>query len=318
MIASATFRRFVSLVALFVMLAGLALPLLPSARTVSAADLAADPGTTALAIRTGLYQAQQDLLAGDNNAAQHDLDGIAKDVATFTSLIANAPVAKTSIETAWSDAQGAVKAKDADALASARGTLWTAMLGAGYAETIAAVRANDAKTAGAWLLLREFRPTTKFARPGADATLAVKNLEAGTISSDEAVAVINADLLDTYQSKLDAELTTLADATTKGFSARAAESAALVQGYWTILEPAYASQMGADAAATANTTVASLVGTVQAGKAPTDAIAQVTALSRSFRAAPLSEAEMARRAGQLVRYLSLIPVEYGRDRKSVV
>ena len=36
----------------------------------------------------------------------------------------------------------------------------------------------------------------------------------------------------------------------------------------------------------------------------------------SFRAAPLTEDEQARRAGQLLLYLSLIPVEYGRGVKS--
>ncbi|MGH9790532.1 MAG: iron permease, partial [Candidatus Acidiferrales bacterium] len=43
-----------------------------------------------------------------------------------------------------------------------------------------------------------------------------------------------------------------------------------------------------------------------------DARAQIDAALEGFRAAPLSEEELARRAGQLMRFLSLVPVEYER------
>ncbi|MGB3328501.1 MAG: FTR1 family protein [Thermomicrobiales bacterium] len=314
MTTSFTRLRFASFLVVVAYAAMLLSPLMP-VHAASAGRLAAEPGVTALAIRSGLFDAQQDLIAGDGTTARQDLDGVAGAVSTFLSLLESSPASAEAIGAAWTDAKAAVQAKDPAALASARGRLWTAMLGAAQAETIAAVRANDAETAASWLLLREFRPTTKFARPGADATLALKDLKAGTITPDAAITAINADLLDTYQSKLDGELTTLADAATKGFTVREAESAALVQGYWAILEPAYASQMGADAASGANATIDALVTTVAAGKAPDAAIAQVTSLSRSFRAAPLSDAEMARRAGQLMRYLSLVPIEYGRGVK---
>ncbi len=40
--------------------------------------------------------------------------------------------------------------------------------------------------------------------------------------------------------------------------------------------------------------------------------ARLGAALASFRAAPLSPDDQARRAGQLMRYLALVPVEYGR------
>ena len=43
--------------------------------------------------------------------------------------------------------------------------------------------------------------------------------------------------------------------------------------------------------------------------------AEASEIVQSFRAAPLTEADKARRAGQLLRYLSLIPIEYGRGVK---
>ncbi|HWV24055.1 MAG TPA: FTR1 family protein [Thermomicrobiales bacterium] len=315
MVTSALRFRLVLLVVLVAYGAMLAGPVIPL-NAVRASESVRDPGTTALAIRSGLYDAQQDILNGDNGSARKHLDGVADDVSDFVALLGSDSAEAESIESSWSDAVAAVEASDPAALASARGTIWTAMLGAAYMQITSAVAVGDAGTAGSWLLLREFRPTTKFSRPGANATLSIRNLKDGSISPDEALAAINADLLDTYQSKLDDELLTLTTATSKGFTVRAAESSAMIQGYWSILEPTYATQFGPESAADANATVRELVDTVAEGGSPEGAIADVTALSRSFRAAPLSEDELARRAGQLTRYLSLVPVEYGRGVKN--
>jgi high-affinity iron transporter len=72
--------------------------------------------------------------------------------------------------------------------------------------------------------------------------------------------------------------------------------------------------MGSDAAANASAQVDALVAGIASGDpAAVDTAAdQLVVIDRSFRAAPLSEQDQARRAGQLVRYLSLVPIEYGR------
>ncbi len=192
------------------------------------------------------------------------------------------------------------------------------MLGGAYNEAVAAARNNDSASVAAWLLLREFRPTTRFSRPGANATLAVKKLVLGTMTPEAAVAAIDADLLDTYQSKLDAELAVFKSASAQGLDVRHAESAAMVQGYWATVAPAYKRQAGQPARQQADATVASLSTAVTSGNATTidGSLTSITALSRRFRAVPLSEKDKARRAGQLMRYLSLVPVEYGRGVKN--
>ena len=57
-----------------------------------------------------------------------------------------------------------------------------------------------------WLLVREFRQPTRFSRPGADATLAVESLADGRRTTEQALAAVRADYLDTYQARLRSAL----------------------------------------------------------------------------------------------------------------
>lgn len=286
--------------------------------TVRAAfELNIQPGTLALEIRSSLYDAQQNLLLDDTAAAKSDLDRVTPGIETFTAALGDDPASAATIRQN-AEAAKAGAANDQVGLAAARGHIWTAMLGGAYNEAVASARNYDSASVAAWLLLREFRPTTRFSRPGASATLAVKKLVLGTMTPEAAVAAIDADLLDTYQSKLDAELAVFKSASAQGLDVRQAESAAMVQGYWAIVEPAYERQAGQPARQQADATVASLSTAVTSGNATTTdgSLTSITALSRSFRAVPLSEEDKARRAGQLMRYLSLVPVEYGRGVKN--
>ena len=92
-----------------------------------------------------------------------------------------------------------------------------------------------------------------------------------------------------------------------------AEAAGLAAATWRVLAPAYAEQTTADPAEM-TATVDGLLPALLAGDET--AVAATTArlgeALASFRAAPLSPDDQARRAGQLLRYLALVPVEYGR------
>lgn len=276
-----------------------------------------DPASTALEIRGDLYDAQQALLNDDEAVARDRVDAATRLVTDFAAALTHDPAHAECLSQAIHTASDAVSADDAMALAAARGTIWTAMLGGAYTETLAAIDANDPDSAARWLLLREFRPTTRFARPGADATVAIQSLKQGQIPPEEAIHAVTADLLDTYQSKLDEELVVLQKAIDQDLNLRQAESATTIQGYWSILAPAYAAQTNAEAFNAAQETVDNLVMAIQGNtQAIPGAIEDTVTLSRSFRAAPLSNEEMARRGGQLLRYLSLVPVEYGRGVKN--
>jgi high-affinity iron transporter len=92
----------------------------------------------------------------------------------------------------------AARAGDDTRLAAARGALRAALFRGSFAATLAAVERGDAAAARDWLLLREFRTATRFTRPGADATVALRRLQARGLGAGAARAAVAKDLLDAY------------------------------------------------------------------------------------------------------------------------
>ena len=264
------------------------------------------PATAAEQVRAALVQAQLNL-SSDPSAARAALDQArtAFDAQLATQLDA------ASLTASFDAADAAVATSDVAAFAAARVQIWTGLLAASYAKTEAALAAGDAASAETWLPLREFRHATRFSRPDADATRAVAGLAAGSVSPEDAVQALRADMLDTYQARLTEALHDVEIAENQGFGARRAEAAGLAAGYFAILAPAYAEQRGDAASASATQAFAALA-TAATPEASTAAQATVEQVLAGFRAAPLSAEEQSRRAGQMLRFLSLVPVEYGR------
>jgi high-affinity iron transporter len=275
------------------------------------------PGLTAQAIRSSLFDAQAALLTDDaSSAAEAVASATAAADRMLPQLSADQEVAP-ALQTQLAAAADAVARNDPIALAVANGQIRSTLVRGSYAETLAAVRGGDAEKAASWLLLRDFRITTRFDRPNADATLAIQQLGQGQVTPAQAIETIRADLLDTYQARLESTLNEVAAADPASLSSSQAEAIGLATGYWPLLAPALAEQLGADARADADATFGRLLSSSRG--ADRDALrgaqSHATEIVQSFRAAPLSEADQARRAGQLLRYLSLIPVEYGRGVK---
>jgi high-affinity iron transporter len=270
------------------------------------------PGQAAESIRASLTEAQLAIASDPGGArerlaaAQATYDGLAGQ------LTAAAPQAAARAEAGFAAATQALESGNAPAFAAARAQVWTALLLGGERATAAALEAGDIAGAQTWLALREFRHATRFSRPNADATLAIGRAAAGQGSMADALLALQADLLDTYQARLAEALHDLTDADAQGFAARRAEIAALAEGYFAILAPAYATQRGADAQAAASAAFAELRAAAVGGPALAEPLARVEGAIEGFRAAPLSPDEQARRAAQLLRFLSLVPVEYGR------
>ena len=122
------------------------------------------------------------------------------------------------------------------------------MLAAAFSEATAAARRGAVEEARSWLLVREFRPPTRFSRAAEDATLALEALATGTRTPREAAATIRTDLLDTYDSRLRSSLSAVAEASLAGLVEQRAEAGALAQGYWRILRPSFVAQRGRAAA----------------------------------------------------------------------
>jgi high-affinity iron transporter len=301
------FRRSV-LLALLALLAS-SFFLLPS----SVFAQAPEPAPLAEAIRTDLLRAQ--LALADEPAEAQRLLAEAEGRYSTALALAMAPVvpaADKSARAGFAEAAAAIAAGDAPGFAAARARVWTALLAGGDAAAENALRAGDAALASAWLPLREFRHATRFSRPDADATLAVAALAAGKGGAEAAVAALHADLLDTYQARLTEALNDAMAAERQGFGSRRAEAAALAHGYFAILAPAYERQRGASALADARRAFDALREAATANTSVAAAEQAALAALKGFRAAPLSEAEQARRAGQLLRFLGLVPVEYAR------
>jgi high-affinity iron transporter len=300
-----TITRVARLAALLTLLLALA----PS----GAAAQGSDPARAGESIRRDLAEAQL-LLARDPAAALRLTTAAraAYEEQLAAGLRGSAPGAHSRATRGFRAAAAAIERRDAPSFAAARSRVWTALLEGSRLVVERAIQSGDAATARLWLPLREYRAATRFSRPDTDATLALRALADHTLPPPEVLQAVRADLLDTYQARMAGALHDLADAEKQGFRARQAELGALAEGYFGILAPAYREQRGGPGLSRVRALFADLARTAAAGGDTGPLRAQIAAALRGFRAAPLSGEERARRAGQLTRFLSLVPVEYER------
>ncbi|MEZ4767435.1 MAG: hypothetical protein R2844_03305 [Caldilineales bacterium] len=271
------------------------------------------PTDAAEQIRSALVEAQLALATDPAAALALAEESDASYAATLAPRIAAAaPEAHGRALAAFARLAEAARTGDAVAFAAARGHAWTAILAGSEQVVEAALRTGDPITARAWLTVREYRTATRYSRASADATLAVEQFATGQMTADDAALTVRADLFGTYQARLDEALRDLAEADAHRFAVRRAELASLAAGYFAVLVPAYAEQRGAAGLATASGAFDGLMTAAMRGNGLPGALDAVHGALDGFRAAPLSPAEQAQRAGQLLRYIGLIPVEYGR------
>ncbi len=269
------------------------------------------PWRAAQLVGDGLASAQQDLIIQGEGAATSTARSARQRYARSLrpDLAAVDPSAERAARAAVADAVTAAAANDRTELAAARGAFRAAALRGAYAGATEAAGNGDAAAAAQWLLLREFRTATRFTRPGADATLAVQGLAAKRVSPAAARAAVTKDLLDAYQSRLREHLDDAARGAEQGLPERQAEAAAQAQGLFEILRSRYVEDRGAAAEEKA---VAAFAALSTAGGDFPAAVSSAKATLTGFTAAPFTDAEAARRAQQLLRFVALIPVEYDR------
>ncbi|MBJ7331985.1 MAG: hypothetical protein JHC95_18960, partial [Solirubrobacteraceae bacterium] len=225
---------------------------------------------------------------------------------------AGTPADRRVLRPGLADAGAAIRADDVPALAAARGEIQAAAYGIATHEALTALREGDATAARRWLLLRDFRTATRFTRPGVDATLAVRSLAARRMSPARARLIAAKDLLDAYQSKQRELLTDAEKARGRKFRAAQAEAAGQAAGYFEILADRYTHARGAPNTEKARARFAALTAAAVAGDdaAFAEARAGIDRALDGFTAAPFTAQEQARRANQLERFVSLIPIEY--------
>jgi high-affinity iron transporter len=281
---------------------------------VPASAHAADaPWKEAGRVTDGLFDAQTELVLDGQDAASEDVtranrayDGDLRDTLSEAD-----PAAGKAIAGGLKDAARAVDENDQAALAAARGTVRAGLFRGAYSVITEATARGDAATAKRWLLLREYRKSTRFTRPGAQATLALDQLARRKVTAEAATQAVKKDLLDAYQARLRDLLQDARDGIKNDFPARRAEAAAQAAGYFAILAPRYAEDRGKAAEEQASHTFAALPGAQDL----TPALDAADRALEGFTAAPFTPEEAARRAQQLLQFLSLVPVEYGRGVK---
>ncbi|HKY24392.1 MAG TPA: FTR1 family protein [Gaiella sp.] len=271
--------------------------------------LAAPPWEGASAARLALSDAEAEVILGDPEAVQAKVAGARSAV---EAVLAGRAADLAAASKALDEAEAAAARLDARALSAARASVWTTILRASFDRALAATRTGKVGEARSWLLVREFRPPTRFTRAAADGTLALERLAQGAVTRDAAADVVRRDLLDTYDGRIRSTLAALAEAHRLGFGASRAEAGALVVGYWSILGPAYRAQRGERAWRAATEALEALGTATRSGQGVGPALRSVESRLEGFRAAPLSPEETLRRAGQLDRFLQLVAIEYGR------
>ncbi len=292
-------------------LAVVALVAAAGAARASAADTVA-PWQSFDALDAALFDAELAATTNDDNAlaiAGHRAAAAAGELADGFD-----PSARASAARLRRAAGGVASDRNGVDLAVTAAAARAAALSGAYETILAATRAGDLDSARAWLLVREFKPVTRFSHPSAASSVAVASLSDGVIPRRRAVRSIRSDLLDTYEALLRASLSDTGDALRAGLPEKAAGSAATARGYWWILRDAFVAQRGETAAVRLDGAFDGLVGAARSGKPAATARAAATVEDDllAFRAAPLTPSEQARRAGQLIRYLGLVPVEYAR------
>lgn len=225
-----------------------------------------------------------------------------------------APEQFKSLSSALTDAAEATRVGDEIKLGAAQGDSLAALRHGSYKTTIALTEADRVEDAKSWLLVRDFRPSTKFSQLTVEAADALQGLESGDLSPTEAAAQVNKDLLDTYQARVNIGLGAADEAGRKSFYPRFAEQTALTAGYWGIIRDRYVEDLGESQAKVVDgdfKTIAA-AGLASEYEAFKGAAKNAASHMEGFVASPLTLDDKIRRAAQFDRFIELVPVEYGR------
>ncbi len=270
-------------------------------------------------IHDSLFAAQQALLAGGDDAAQHASAAIAQADRVYRQSIqpglkTSAADADQAITAALADAQAAASSGGGPALAYASGAVWTNLLKGSSDATLSALDAGSSAAASDWLRLREYRSATKFSVVTDPAAQAIARLQDGGGNRDEVTVTVANDLRDTYTFRLRDALDKLRDAAAQNFTTRSADWAARVGGYFGILQADFTVKRGQAETDAVQTQLGALKTAALGGD-----MAALGSLSESLKTAlsnyqpiELTTDEVSKRAQLLYMFVDLVQVEYGR------
>ncbi len=218
----------------------------------------------------------------------------------------------TALDADFAAARDQIKAADALGLAQSTSSLWTHFLQAATDMTFLTIQRNDARSASDWLLLREPRSADSKTGSRLDASAEIYALMGKRRDPVEVYNGVHAELFDAYQEKLNEALTKADGLVWDNASASWVEQAALASGYFGIVASSFAEQRGEAALSEMQTDFVKLTHAALAGDRSSYVATRqlITNGLKGFVAAPYTDLELSRSAGLMMRYLTLIPVEY--------
>jgi len=296
------------------LLAALALVVLLLAPARAGAEKISAPWQLEDEIERQFADARTTLALGDGDSASFTAPGKLLQGPPAAQLKRFAPDQFEALSAALADAASAARAGDEVKLGAAQGDTLAALRHGSYEATIALTEADRVEDAKSWLLVRDFRPSTKFSQLTVEAADALQGLESGDLSPAEAAAQVNKDLLDTYQARVNIGLGAADEAGRKGFYPRFADQTALTAGYWGIIRDRYVEDLGEEQAKVVDgdfDTIAA-AGLASDYRAFKGAAGNAASHMEGFVASPLTLDDKIRRAAQFDRFIELVPVEYGR------
>lgn len=273
-------------------------------------------------VRDGLFQAQLELFAAERATTPDDHYQAAAGLVERASALYEAGLARTlsgsapdrhvGVQLALDDALTAARNGDGSRLAHARGRVWTHLLGGAYEVTLAATVQGDATLADAWVRVREFRTATRVSIVDNPAAAAISTMDEGQLAPETATIIVGEDLRDSYHFRMREVLGELEDAVDQQYATRAAEWAALTQGYFSILRADYAQKQGDEAAAAFAETLEELNALTLAGDwaGVQQQIEAVDVALEAYRPVELNSADIAQKSQLLYIFTNLIYVEY--------
>ncbi len=282
--------------------------------TVAQSDSGWDRWDAGNGLHIALLGVQWAITEHDIQSAQDNLDTASSyyEQVVRPLLQPDLPTLVTAIDADFAAARDQIKATNAVGLAESTSSLWTHFLQAATQMTLLSIQRNDARSASDWLLLREPRPSDGKSSSRLDASAEIYALMGKRRDPADVYNSVRAELYDAYQARLNDSLVKADAASETSDSAMWAEQTVLAAGYFAIINPSYGEQRGQTALSDMQThfdrlTQAAIGGDKAAYRAARETID--SGLS-SFVAAPMTDVELSRIAGFMMRFLTLIPVEY--------
>ena len=286
---------------LVVFLAALVFP----APTQAASD---PPWKLAADLRTHLAEAERALILGQRPAARSHVRQALPRAYQLAELLR-----EDEIDAAFREVEAAAERGDHVRLAAARARLQTAVLGAAYRTVLRSLERGQSPRRSAGCSCASSGPRPASRAPGPTRRSPSPRSPTGAGRASRRLPAVRADYLDTYQARLRGALEAADEArdvaSLPASRPRARSPAAT--------SPCSSIASGGSTALGGRTGERRLRpargGGAHLGRAvyvrPREAVERAL---DGFRAAPLSREEEIRRAGQFLRFLALVPVEYGR------